>query len=462
MLARLVDVRQEEVRGLRLSFAFFFCVMCSYFILRPLRDAMATLGDARSLSLAVSFTWTFGAMLVAVPVYSALVARYPRHQVLPLVYRTFLVVLLGFFALMKAGVAPQGVARAFFVWVSVYNLFVVSVFWSFMADLFVPGQGRRLFGFIAGGGTAGTIAGSLVTALLVKELGAENLLLLSALLLELSVWCVKGLARWAHAQLEERRRAREAASQAAASQAAAGRGAADPEAPVGGTVWAGLRLLVHSPFLLTLGAQTLLYAATSTFLYFQQQKLVAAAAAGAAGRAQLFASMDLAVQVLTLVLQMAVTGRVMQRAGLAVSLSVVPVVTGLGFLGLAAVPSLAFLTVFRSLRGATHYAFERPSRELLFTAVDREERYKAKSFIDTALYRASDLVGSWLQTGLEALGMAAAGVALAAVPLAGAWLGASLYLARRHTDATATGTNSPPGTGGGAPLAQPAPPARVL
>ncbi|MCI0570800.1 MAG: MFS transporter [Myxococcaceae bacterium] len=425
MLKRLVDVREGEGRGLLLSFAFCFAVMCGYAILRPLRDEMAVVGSTRSISLALMFTWTFGAMLVAVPVYSAMVARFPRHRAIPLVYAFFLANLLAFFALMKLGVAPAAVARVFFVWVSVYNLFVVSIFWSFMADLFAGEQGKRLFGFIAAGGTTGMIVGPGLTALLARPLGPVNLLLVSAGFLLLALGLVLELTRWAHGQL----------------QARPARGP-DPEAPVGGTVFAGFRLLVRSPLLLAMGTQTLLYAATSTFLYFQQQKLVAAAAADATQRLELFAHMDMAVQGLTLLLQTGVTGRLLQRAGLAVALAVVPVVTGLGFLGLATAHSLVLLTVFRSLRSATHYAFERPSREVLFTAVDREQKYKAKSFIDTALYRGSDLAGGWLYTGLGALGLGLSGVALAAIPLAAAWLGTSLYLARRHAS-EAAGHGSP-------------------
>src|SRR4051812_16588148 len=177
LLRRLGDVRGEEVRAMLWSFAYFFCLMCGYAILKPLRDAMLVAGSVKLLNTSVTFSITFGAMLVAVPLYSALIARYPRHRVIPFVYAFFLLNLLAFYGLMEAGVAPRAVARSFFVWASVYNLFVVSVFWSFMADLFVSEQGKRLFGFIAAGGTVGAIVGPLLTARLVKPLGATNLLL---------------------------------------------------------------------------------------------------------------------------------------------------------------------------------------------------------------------------------------------------------------------------------------------
>jgi ATP:ADP antiporter, AAA family len=355
---------------------------------------------------------------VAVPLYSALVARYPRHRVIPFVYAFFLLNLLAFYGLMEAGVAPKPVARSFFVWASVYNLFVVSVFWSFMADLFVSEQGKRFFGFIAAGGTVGAIVGPLLTARLVKPLGATNLLLVSAGLLAAAIFCVRRLTAWAHVASERR----------------------PPlvprnEEPVGGGVFAGFQLMLHSRFLLMLGLQVLLYTVTSTFLYIQQLQLVAAHASDTAGRVAVFANIELYVQGLTLLLQLVVTGRLLHRMGLATGLLLTPVVTVLGFLGLAAFPSLGVLMAFRSLRSAVHYAIDRPSREVLFTSVDREERYKSKSFIDTVVYRGGDLASTWLQTGLKGLGLGLAGLALLGAPLAALWGAVALYLARHQARA---------------------------
>ncbi|WP_370458976.1 NTP/NDP exchange transporter [Aggregicoccus sp. 17bor-14] len=400
------------------SFAYFFCLMCGYAILKPLRDAMLVAGSMKLLSTSVTFSITFGAMLVAVPLYSALVARYPRHRVIPYVYGFFLLNLVAFYALMEAGVAPRAVARSFFVWASVYNLFVVSVFWSFMADLFVSEQGKRLFGFIAAGGTLGAILGPLLTARLVKPLGATNLLLVSAALLVVAIVCVKRLTAWAHVASERR----------------------PPlvprnEAPVGGGVFAGFQLMLRSRFLLMLGLQVLLYTVTSTFLYIQQLQLVATHASDTAGRVQAFANIEFWVQGLTLFLQVLVTGRLLDRLGLVTGLLLTPVVTALGFLALAVSPSLAMLTVFRALRSSVHYAIDRPSREVLFTSVDREERYKSKSFIDTAVYRGGDLVSTWLQTGLTGLGLGLAGLALLGTPLAVLWGVVAVYLARHQARA---------------------------
>ena len=411
MLKRFVNVKDEEVGAVLLSFVYFFTLMCGYAILKPLRDEMATAGGVKNVSWL--FTATFVVMLVAVPAFSALVARWPRQKVIPFVYRFFLLNLLGFFAVLKLGVEREWVGRAFFVWVSVYNLFVVSVFWSFMADLFASEQGRRLFGFIAGGGTVGMLVGPFLVQHLAEPLGATNLMLFTAVLLEVSAQCVRLLSR--RALLVQPR-------------------AAAAEAPVGGGVFDGLRLLFSSPLLLGLALQMLLYAATSTFLYNQQAHIVASVASGANARTAAFANIDFWVQALTLGLQVLVTGRLLSRFGLGVALAVAPLLTALGFLGLALVPTMLMLIGFRSLRSATHYAFERPGRELLFTSVDREAKYKSKGFIDTVVYRGSDSVSAWMYTGLDKLGLGSSALALVAVPVAGLWLAVSLWLSRlaRH------------------------------
>ncbi|HEX8433929.1 MFS transporter [Archangium sp.] len=415
MLKKFVNVKDEEVGSLLLSFVYFFTLLCGYAILKPLRDEMATAKGVKNVSWL--FTATFVVMLVAVPAFSALVARWPRQRVIPLVYRFFLVNLLAFFVVLKLDVGRDVVAPVFFVWVSVYNLFVVSIFWSFMADLFASEQGRRLFGFIAAGGTVGMLVGPLLVKHLAEPLGATNLMLLTAVLLESSAQCVRLLSR--RAPLVQPR-------------------AASAEAPVGGGVFAGLRLLFSSPLLLGLGLQMLLYAATSTFLYNQQAHIVATVASGANARTAAFANIDFWVQALTLVLQVLVTGRLMARFGLGLTLAVVPLLTALGFLGLAVAPTLSMLIGFKSLRGATHYAFERPGREVLFTSVDREAKYKSKGFIDTVVYRGSDSVSAWLYTGLDALGMGVTALALAAVPVSGLWLTVSLWLARQQQRASAS------------------------
>ncbi|WP_437315276.1 NTP/NDP exchange transporter [Sorangium sp. So ce385] len=416
LLRRVCDVREGEVSALLWSFAYFFCVLCSYYILRPVREEMGISGGMDKLPWL--FTAVFAAMLAAVPAFSALVARLPRRRFIPIVYRFFASNLLVFFGLLALDAPRATVGKVFYVWLSVFNLFVVSVFWGFMADVWRSEQGKRLFGFIAAGGSAGALVGSLVTAAQARQIGTANLLLLSAALLELAVLCVTRLNRLAGGL--------------------AG-GAAPPEASaaeerIGGGAFRGVTLVLGSPYLLGICAQTLFLSITATVLYFEQARIVSAESMDPARRTAMFASIDLTVNVVTIVVQVLVTGRLMTRVGLGVALAVVPVVTGVGFLALAARPTLSMIAGVQGLRRAIHYAVDRPAREILFTVVAREEKYKAKSFIDTVAFRGGDAASAWALSGLSALGVKAAGLSLLMVPVAGGWVLLSRYLARRQAE----------------------------
>jgi len=419
-LQPLVRVRPGEVQALMLAFAYFFCLLCSYYILRPVRDEMGVAGGVNRLQWL--FTATFVAMLVTVPLFSALVARYPRRTFIPVVYRFFALNLLVFFALLQAGVAPTLVARAFFVWVSVFNLFVVSVFWGFMADLFDSEAGARLFGFIAAGGSAGALAGPALTALLVKPLGPVNLLLASAAMLELTVWCALLLGRWAQRHPPA----------GAAAQEAPGQAPQRGRERIGGGAFAGFRAALRSPYLLGISGYVVLYTATSTFLYFEQAHIVAASSADPAQRTQWFATIDLLVNVLSLALQALVTGRVIARFGVGLTLAIVPALTIVGFAGLGAAPLLGVLIGFQGVRRAANFALAQPARQILFTVVSREDKYKAKAFIDTVVYRGGDAVSGWLFAGLAAAGLGLAAIALLTVPLAALWLVNGVLLGRQQ------------------------------
>jgi AAA family ATP:ADP antiporter len=364
------------------------------------------------------FTATFVAMLAAVPLYSALVARVPRRRAVPWVYRFFVLNLVAFWALARAEVAPEWVARAFFVWVSVYNLFVVSVFWSLLADLFTSAQAKRLFGFVAGGGSAGALLGSATVAWLAEHLGVAPLVLLSAAFLEASARCASALARWAD-------RARGAGAGVAVDPARR-------DAALGGSAWAGFGAVVRSPYLLGIAVQMLLFALGSTFLYFNLARSVAAAFPDPAARAALFAKVDLAVSLAALATQSLATGRILAAVGLGGALSIVPLLSAAGFGLAAAAPTFWTLGVFQAVRRAAHFAVDRPAREVLFTVVPPEEKYKAKSFVDTFVYRGGDAAAGWLHAGLAGLGLALPALSLAAVPFAFASLAVALWLARRE------------------------------
>jgi AAA family ATP:ADP antiporter len=413
LLERAVDVRPGEVAALLLSFAYFFCLLSSYYVVRPLREEMGIASGVEHLQWL--FSGTFAVMLAAVPLFGWIVARLPRRTFVPLVYRFFALDMLIFFGLFTFDAHAVAVARAFYVWVSLFNLFVVSVFWSVMADLYSNEQGRRLFGFVAAGGSAGALLGPSLTASLAVPLGPINLLLIAAVLLELAVQCALALFR--HAP----------------SRPQAPDGSADArDAPVGGSLIAGFTTVLRSRYLGGICLYMVLFTATSTFLYFQQANIVADAFADPAERTRLFALIDLAVGVLTLLTQIFATGRVIRALGVAFALATTPVLTAAGFVALAAAPTLALVVAFQALRRAANFAVSQPAREVLFTVIGREAKYKSKNFIDTAVYRGGDAASGWVFAGLRSLGLDLASIALVAVPLALIWLATGLYLGRRE------------------------------
>ena len=420
LLRRCVDVEAGEVRATLLGFCWFFCLLGGYYLLRPLRDALGLAGGAQELQWL--FSGTFVAMLMLVPLFGALVARLPPRRFVPLAYRFFTASIVVFGVLIARDVQSVWVGRVFFVWISVFNLFVVSIFWSVLADRFSNAQGRRLFGFIAAGGTAGTFAGPALAATLVSTVGPVALTLGAALLLEAALRCFHGLHP----------RATGSAALDAGRGAGEGEGEGDAARPLGGGVFAGLGLIVRSPYLLGLCGYLLLHTAASTFLYFEQGRIVADAFADTASRTRFFALVDLGVSTSTLLLQVFVTGRLMKRLGLGTALLLLPVASALAFVVVAWSPALLVLAGAQALRRACDYAIARPAREVLFTVVSREAKYKAKNAIETVVYRGGDAASGWLSSGLGALGIGFAGLAAIAIPLSAAWALLSLWLAREQ------------------------------
>jgi len=417
---RLVDARPQEWKALVCAFGFHFLVLASYYVLRPIRDEIGAAGGLDSLSWL--FTATLAAMLVANVLFSAVAARLSRRRFIPLAYRFFIATLAAFWLLMRTA-SPEveaWVGRAFYVWVSVFNLFVVSVFWAFMADLFTAEQGKRLFGFIAVGGTLGAIFGGTLTAGLVESLGSASLLIVSAALLEVAAWCVRGFPETAGV----------AAKAAPATQSA--------EWPLGGTFWSGIAHVFRSPYLLGICAFMLLHSITSTLVYFQQADIAGRAFADRATRTAFFAQLDIAVNVLTVAMQVFLTGRLLKSLGVGLTLALLPIVSLTGFVAMAVAPSLALLAAFQIARRAVNYAISRPAREVLFTVLPREDKYKAKAFTDTFVYRAGDQVGAWSYPALRWVGLSVAGISWVAAPLAAAWVALSVWLGRRQASAQAS------------------------
>lgn len=414
-LQRLVDVRPQELAAVAWSWLFFFAVLSAYYVIRPIRDDMGVAGGVNNLPWL--FTGSLTGMLLANPPFAYLVARMPRARFVSWGYRFFALNLVAFFALLTWGPVAQQVwfGRAFFIWTSIFNMFVVSIFWSVMADVFAPGQSKRLFGFIGAGGTIGGIAGAGLTSWLVGSLGAANLLLVSAVLLEVAALSARRLFTLPRT-----------ATPGEDGRAAAPAG---PEIAIGGTVWEGMRRAFADPYLLNVTLNMLFFTVLTTFLYFQQASIVDASLTDRAARTRFFANIDLAVNVLTLATQTFATGRAVKRWGVAAALAFLPVlsVAGFGVLGLA--PTIAVLMTFQVLRRAGNFAVARPAREVLFTVVPRADRYKSKTFIDTVIYRAGDQIGAWAYAPLAALGAGVAGISSVAVVLAAlsavnaVWLG---------------------------------------
>ena len=412
MLRRLATANPGELPALAWSFLYFFCLLCGYYVLRPVRDEMGIAGGIANLPWL--FTGTFVAMLAMVPLFGWVTARFPRRVMLPAIYWFFIANLLLFFLLMKITVSPEAVAQAFFIWVSVFNLFVVSVFWSFMVDLWSNEQGKRLFGLIAAGGSAGALAGPALTAALVVPLGIANLLLVSALFLGVAVFCIHRLLPRGDPE------ARLAPKQD------------NKDAEIGGSIWAGIRTVLTSGYLLGACLYILLFSALFTFLYFEQARIIAATIESSAERTQLFALIDLAVNLLALVLQAFVAGRLLGWIGVAGTLALLPALSVVGFVLVGAAPVLGVIVAFQIVRRAGEYAIAKPARELLFSVLDRERKYKAKNFIDTVVFRGSDAASGWLLTGLTTLGLGVVTLAAAAVPVALTWLATAWLLGKRQ------------------------------
>ena len=415
-VARLTGVRPQEAGIVLLSAAYFFFVLSAYYVIRPLREEMGVAGGVENIPWL--FTGTLAAMLLLHPVFAAIVSRWPRRRFVTVTYRFFMLCLVAFYFVLNA--LPQGEAaaiwagRVFFIWTAVFSLFVVSVFWSFMTDIYRERQGRRLFGLIGVAGTLGAIVGSSITALLIESLSPATLLWFSIVLLECAVACVKGLDRKAGGRVPDTPSP-----------------ASDDEV-IGGSPLDGIRHVLASPYLLGICAFMLLFTIGSTFLYNIQAAVMERTFADPDQRTSVFAQINLAVNTLTLLTQLFLTGRIMKRFGVGLTLALLPLLSIVGFLALGAAPVFAVFVVFQVLRRAGNFALAVPAREVLYTVLPRRDKYKAKNFNDTFVYRAGDQIGAWSFAGFGMLGLGTAAMAFSMVPVAGVWLGVALWLGRRQ------------------------------
>ncbi len=419
-LSRLVRISPGEGPGFAWAAASFFFLLGGYYIIRPLREEMgASAGGGFALNWL--FMGTLAGTFLMTPLFGALVSRVPRRVFVPIVYHALAASFVAFYVALTLLSGPQRVATArfFFVFVSTFNLLIVSVFWGFLADLYRSEQAKRLFGAIGLGGTLGGIAGGAITASLAKTLGPVPLLLVAAGLFEVAVLCMRRLAHIYRVDEAPRGAAPDAPSGAV---------------PPGTGAFSGLRLFLDSRYLLMIAAFLLLFTVGSTFLYLAQARIVRASFPDAGSRTAFFAKADLAVNVLTALAQLFLTGRLLPALGLGPALAFLPVLTAGGFLALGASPTAGTLFVVQVARRAAEFALVKPAREVLFTVVSREEKYSAKSFIDTFVYRSGDALGALADRLVAFLGLGPAGFAWAFLPVAALWAWNAFSLGNRQKE----------------------------
>lgn len=385
VIARLFGVERHEAGAVVAGLLMFFLLFTGYFMLRPVRETMGIAGGVNSLQWL--FTGTFFATLAALPLFGWLASRVRRRHILPWVYAFFALNLIAFAVSFAAQPDNAWIARGFYIWLSVYNLLAISLAWSVLADVFVVPQAKRLFALMAGGASFGGLTGPLLGTLLVAPIGHAGLLLLSAALLMGSAGAAMWLQRW---------RDRQPALAANAVETRA--------VPLGGNPFDGASAVFKSPYLMGIAAFVILLASANTFLYFEQAKLVAETFTDRTRQTQVFGLIDTVVQTLAILTQVFLTGRIAQRLGVGVLLAAVPVVVAAGFLWLAFAPVFAVFVVVMVVRRAGEYALVRPGREMLYTVLPADQKYKAKNFIDTVVYRGGDAISGWVKRGLDLIG----------------------------------------------------------
>ena len=417
MLGKVLGLERHEYRAVAWSFAYFFCVLSSYYIIRPVREEMAVGSGANTIPYL--FIGTFVTMIFATSIFGWVASRFPRRQFLPWVYLFFIANMLIFWAVFSqlrgSGSDYVWLGRVFFVWVSVFNLFVVSVFWSFMADIYTREQGRRLFGFITSGGSIGALVGGVVTSALVTRIGFQNLIPIAAAVLLVAVFCISRLKHWVH---EEHRDEIDATVESAE--------------PLGGTPLAGLTHLFSSKYFLGIALMSVVASLLGTALYMFRAELIETAILSPDARTQFFSNMNIAQNALALIAQMFLVKQVVTRFGIGRSLFLFPIASIIGFAILAFDPTLMAVAILDVVRRGLGFGFAKPSTDMLYSVVTPEEKYKTKNAIETAVYRGGDVVGTWSIKLLSALGMGMAAISVVMLPFAIVSAIVALWLGRDY------------------------------
>lgn len=417
LLSRIFGVQRRELVPVAWSFAYFFCVLASYYIIRPVREEMAVGGGPQLIPYL--FVGTFVTMIFATSLFGWVASRYPRRKFLPWVYLFFIANMLIFWGVFSqlrgAGGDYVWLGRVFFVWVSVFNLFVVSVFWSFMVDIYTREQGRRLFGLITSGGSIGALLGAIVTSSVVKSVGFEDLPALSAAVLLFAIVCIGRLKDWVHREHEDDIEQ-----------------TVESEKPLGGSALAGITHLLSSNYFLGIAVMSVVASLLGTALYMFRAELIETAILSPDARIQFFSNMNVAQNALALIAQMFLVKQVVTRFGVGRSLFLFPLASIIGFAVLAMDPTLMAVAVLDVVRRGLGFGFAKPSTDMLYSVVTPEEKYKTKNAIDTAVYRGGDVVGTWAIKGLSAAGMGMAVISVLMVPFAILSAVVALWLGRDY------------------------------
>lgn len=416
-VSRTLGIEPGEFVAVAWSFTYFFCVLSSYYMLRSVREAMAIVSGVRNIPWL--FTGTFVLMLIVTPIFGWVTSKYPRRTFLPWIYYFFIANILIFYGVFTYAQTNEinqiWIGRAFFVWLSVFNLFVVSVFWSFMADIYSRKQSRRLFGVISAGGSTGALVGPLVTSVLVTRIGFQNLLPISATLLLLAVYCVYQLRRWV--------RQRDATSQV-------GQQAPVQPAIIGGSAWAGAKMVLTTPYFgaiaFALACANFLGGAT----YMYMAELVSITFEGTDRQTQIFAIMDAMINALSFVGQLLLVKHSVRKLGVGGTLALLPVISVVGFALLAINPAFIIIAGLQVLRRSLGFGFTKPTTDMLYAVVSKEAKYKAKNFIDTAVYRGWDVVSTWTIRSISGIGLS--GIAMLCVPIALIWSVTAIWIGKEY------------------------------
>lgn len=429
---RMTSLESHETRAVLVSCLYLFCLMSSYYIMRPLRDALAS--EIASEDLRYLWTGTFVFSTITALIFGWIVSRFKIASFLPWVYGFFIANIAIFWSLMAA--YPLGssetmtapifnvwpivlgevkvslvIACIYYVWLSVFNMFVVSVFWSFIADRYTRDQAKRLFGFIAAGGSAGAALAPLFTAAIVTFISAEDMLLIAAAILSITIFCIRDLTTHTEGGHSEEQQGK-------------------ANARVGGSFFSGFSMLLRDPYLVGIAAFVVLYTFISTIFYVAQVDLVRAAFETREARYAANAVVDGIVNSLAIFTQLFLTARLVKRFGLVVLLACMPVFMAFAFFAVSAFPVLMVILGLQVVRRAGNYALTRPGREMLWTVVDRDRKYKAKNVVDTSLYRGADLVNIWIENGLRSAGFGLAQIAMVGAAAAGVWSAIAIGIAR--------------------------------